>query len=161
MLTAEIIKTYLDATVEAIKADAAAKGQSIPELRVEMYEEGGRVISQDYFKYLVLGRGPGKAPPHDKMLDFVKKKPDMLANAKRRFKYITEKGLAYVIGQKIAREGTDIFKGKRPGVDFLGSMEKNMPDLLKTLARNEAVNILTTFKQGVNVFNRQQQAVGV
>jgi len=161
MLTDEIIKKYLDSTVEAIKADAAAKGQSIPDMRVDMYEEGGRVISTDYFKYLVLGRGPGKAPPPDKMLDFVKNKPDMLASAKKRFKYITEKELAYIIGQKIAREGTDIFKGKKPGVDLLGSMEKGMPDLLKSIARNEAVKVLTALKQGVNGVNSKQQTVGI
>lgn len=159
MLNAEIIKAYLDATVEAIKTDAQTKGQDIPDLRVEIDQDGGRVISTDYFKYLVLGRGPGKAPPPDKMLAMVKKKPDMLASAKRRFKYITEQGLAYIIGQKIAKEGTRIYRGEKPGVDFLGSMEKNMPTLLAALARNEAVNILTTFKR--DVVNSKQQAVGV
>jgi len=159
MLTAEIIKKYLDATVEAIKADAEEKKQSIPPLMVEMTEEGGRVISTDYFQYLVLGRGPGKAPPPDKMLEFVKKKGIQGRNKLGRF--ISQKSLAFMIGQKIAKHGTDIFTGKKPGVDFLGSMEKNMPELLKALARNEAVNILTTFKRDVNGVNSQQQALRI
>lgn len=144
------IKKYLDAVVADIKADAESKGQDIPDLRVEVQETSGQVISTDYFKYLVLGRGPGKAPPKDKMLAMVKKKPEMLAEAKRKFKYITEEGLAYIIGQKIAKEGTRIFKGERPGIDMLGAMEKNMPDLLKDLARNESVKILTNLRSGIN-----------
>jgi len=145
MLTQEAIRLYLDKTVEAIKADAQAKGQAIPEgFRVESSEEGGKLWAADYFKYLVLGRGPGKQPPPDRMLDWVKKNPDKFQSAKQIFKNITEQGLAFIIGRKIAREGTDIFKGKKPGVDFLGAMEQNMPDLLKVIARNEATMVLNT-----------------
>lgn len=155
------IKKYLDAVVEDIKADAENKGHDIPPMRVEVQETSGQVISTDYFRYLVLGRGPGKAPPKERMLAMVRKKPDMLFEAKKRFKYITEEGLAYIIGQKIAKEGTKIFKGEKPGVDMLGAMEKNMPDLLKELARNEAVKILTNLKTGLRGVNSKQEAVRV
>lgn len=153
MLTSEIIKKYLDSTVEALKADAAGKNQSIPEMRVEISEEGGKVISSEYFKYLVLGRGPGKRPPKDAMLAMVRKKPDMLADAKRRFKYITEAGLAYIIGKSIGDKGTKIFRGEKPGIDFLGSMDKNMPELLKAIGRNEAVKFLTALRSDLNGVN--------
>lgn len=147
MLTQEAIKLYLDKTVEAIKADAQAKGQAIPDgFRVEVTEEGGKLYAADYFKYLVLGRGPGKAPPPDKLLDWVSKQPETSG-----WREIEKKSLAYVIGQKIAKQGTDIFTGKRPGIDFLGSMEMNMPDLLKVIARNEALKVLTVFKSEINV----------
>lgn len=156
MLTQEAIKKYLDATVEAIRVDAASKGQAIPDgFRVETDEKGGRLWAADYFKYLVLGRGPGKAPPPDKLESWVEKHPEKLASAKQVFKYITAKGLAYIIGQKIAKEGTDIYKGKKPGVDFLGAMEQGMPDLLKEIARNEAIKVLTVFKSEINGVNTQ------
>lgn len=158
MLNSGAIKKYLDATVADIKADAEGKGQDIPFLRVEVQEDSGQVISTDYFRYLVLGRGPGKAPPPEKMLAMVKKKPDMLADAKRKFKYITEEGLAYIIGQSIAKRGTRIFRGEKPGVDMLGAMEKNMGELLKDIARNESVKILTNLRSGLN---SKQQAFGV
>lgn len=144
MLTSEIIKAYLDKVVDSIKADAVAKGQKIPQyFRVEVDEEGGRLWAADYFKYLVLGRGPGKFPPPDKMLDFVHKNPDILAEARTRFKNISEKSLAFLIGRKIAKKGTDIFLGKKPGINMLGAMEDNMTVLLQILIRNEAVKITT------------------
>lgn len=147
MLTSEAIKKYLDDTVAAIKADAEAKRQSIPDsFRVEVDENGGRLYVADYFKYLVVGRGPGKAPPPDAMRAFVKKNPRILQDARRTFKNISEQSIAFLIGRKIAREGTDIFTGKKQGVDFLGAMEKNMPVLLQTIARNEAFKIVTLFR---------------
>ncbi len=144
----ETIKAYLDATVEAIKADAAEKNQSIPPLRVEATEVGGKVISSDYFKYLVLGRGPGKAPPPENMLAWVNKNPETSS-----WTDIEKKSLAYQIGQKIAKHGTDIFQGKRPGLDFLGAMDKNMDPLLQAIGRNEAVKFLTALKADLNVIN--------
>jgi hypothetical protein len=136
-----------------LKEDAAGKNQSIPDMRVETDEEGGKVISSDYFKYLVLGRGPGKRPPKEAMLAMVKKKPDMLANARKKFKYMTEEGLAYIIGKAIGDRGTLIFQGKKPGIDFLGSMDKNMPELLKAIGRNEAVKFLTALRTDLNGVN--------
>lgn len=146
----EIIKKYLDTTVETIRADAESKKQRIPNLRVEASETSGQVISSDYFKYLVLGRGPGKAPPPEKMLKVVEDHPEMLAEARKVFKNIVAKGLAYLIGRKIARHGTDIFQGKKPGVDLIGSMEKGMPDLLSAIGRAEAVKFLTVLRSELN-----------
>lgn len=152
MLTQEAIKKYLDTTVQAIKDDAQGKNQAIPEgFRVEVSEEGGKLWAADYFKFLVLGRGPGKQPPPDKLIEWVEKNPSRLIDAKQVFKNITAKGLAYIIGRKIAREGTDIFKGKKSGIDFLGAMEVGMPELLKEIARNEAINILTVFKKDITI----------
>ena len=152
MLNEEAIKKYLDGVVEAFKADAQTKGQKIPEgFRVETDQDGGRLWGADYFKYLVLGRGPGKAPPPEKMLEFLKKNPDILAQARQTFKNISEASLGFLIGRKIAKKGTSIFEGKKPGIDFIGSMEMGMPELLKTIARNEAVNILTNMQSAIKV----------
>jgi hypothetical protein len=143
MLTSEIISHYLNKVTEGIKSDAAAKSQKIPvsSFRVEADSQVGRLFGADYFKYLVTGRGPGKQPPPDKMLKFVQDNPDILAEARQRFKYITEKGLAYLIGRKIGREGTDIFTGKKPGIDLEGAINAPMEDFLKQLAYHEALNI--------------------
>ncbi len=61
--------------------------------------EGGQLVGADYIKYLIFGRSPGKFPPPDKMLDFVESNPQIYASAKQQFKYITEKGLAFLIGK--------------------------------------------------------------
>lgn len=147
----DALTVFFDRVIEGLAADAAQKNQkfSTSSFRYELTPESGKLYAPDYVKYLFYGRGPGKFPPPDSMLDFVKKNPDILERAKTVFKYLTEQGLAFMIGRKIAKEGTDIYQGKKKGVDFLGVMEKNMPDLLKQIARNEVVNIATSLKQSI------------
>lgn len=144
LITQENIKEALDAFVEAIKTDAQSKGQKIPMAwRVVVHDNGGEVWNKAYFKYLAAGRPPGKQPPPDRMLDFVQKNPHIFADAKTRFKYITEKGLAYLIGRKIGREGTDIYTGKKPGIDVLSAVDGVWSTVSKKLA-DAAVIRLTT-----------------
>lgn len=60
----------------------------------------------EYWKYIEYGRGPGKQPPIDKMLKFVKKitpTPYQLPSGKRVIP--TEKQLAFLIGRKIGKDG--------------------------------------------------------
>lgn len=147
----DALNQFFVRTFEGLKEDASSKGQKIPvsSFRFEVDELGGSGYAADYFKYLVYGRGSGKAPPPEKMLEWVQSNPDALTRAKQVFKYITEQGLAYIVGQKIAKMGTDIHMGKRPGIDLLGVMDKNMPDLLTQLARNEVIKIATDLKTAV------------
>ncbi len=151
--TSEVIQKYLEDVVAGVQTDALAKGQKIPQyFRIVVTEDGGMLFGADYFKYRVFGRGPGKFPPPDKMLEFVKKNPEVLASARQKFKNISEKSLAFLIGRKIAKKGTDIFLGKKPGVDLLGVMDSNMPEFLHALLRNETLKMVTNLKQ--NVANR-------
>lgn len=145
------VKEYLDKTVNELHADALAKGLKIPDLTVVDTPNGGQIWAAGYFWYLVFGRGPGKQPPPDAMLKYVQDNPDALAKAKQIFKGVTERSLAYLIGRKIGQKGTDIYTGKRPGLDFLGAMEKNFPELTQKLAKNEAIKVLTFLKSGLIV----------
>jgi hypothetical protein len=149
MLTSEIISHYLNAVTEGIKQDASSKNQKIPvsSFREEVSEIGGKLYVADYFKYIIQGRGPGKFPPPEKMLEHVQKNPDMLQEARKIFKYITEKGLAYLIGRKIATHGTDVFMGKKPAIDLEAAIEAPMEDFLKMLAYYEALNVFNKIKQ--------------
>ncbi len=150
MLAQEIISKYFDTVIEGLKADAADKGQKIPtSFRKDVDASGGRLYAPDYFKYLIYGRGPGKFPPPSSMLEHVKNNPEILQDAKRIWKYITEKGLAYIIGRKISIQGTDIYTGKKQGIDLVGVMEASMPDLLKGIAANEVINIGTVLKSSM------------
>ena len=59
---------------------------------------------EDYWKYVEEGRGAGKFPPPDKILEWIRVKPILptpLANGKLP----TEQQLAFLIGRKIANEG--------------------------------------------------------
>lgn len=148
----DAISQFFDRVINGLRDDAQSKGQKFPVSSMEKKDvtnEGGQLFGADYIKYLVFGRSPGKFPPPDKMLKFVQDNPDIFAAAKAVFKNLTEKGLAYMIGRKLAKEGSDIYQGKKRGVDMLGVMEKNMPELMKQLARNEVMSIATNLKQAI------------
>lgn len=74
------------------------------------------------FKSNKGGRGPGSQPPPKVLEKWVKDKGLQLRDfTTGRFTAKTEtnyKKAAYLIGRKIAREGTDIHKGKRQGIDL-------------------------------------------
>ena len=148
MFVSEIISQFIDTAIEGLKQDSADKGQKIPvnSFRKEVGEDFGRLYAAHYMQYLILGRGPGKFPPPDAMLKFVQKNPQILESARKTYSNITEKGLAYLIGRKIAMEGTRIYRGEKEGIDLLGVIENSMPDLLKELARNQALAIQTSLK---------------
>lgn len=135
----------------SIVSDMAAQNQKVPvsDFTVKATEKKAELFAPDWFQYMIFGRGPGKQPPPDKMLGWVEKNPDIYRAAKQVYKYITEKGLAYIIGRKIAREGTDIWKGTRKGIDLLGAMEKHMPDLLRSLVTSEAIKIQTALHRAI------------
>lgn len=143
----ETIRKYF----EDIVTDMATQNAKVPveQFRMDVTQIGGQLFAPDWFKYMIYGRGPGKFPPPDAMLRAVKNNPDWLEQAKKVYKYINEKGLAYIIGRKISREGTDVYQGKRKGVDLVGAMEKNMPELLRTIAMNEVASIQTSLSNAI------------
>ena len=144
----DILSEFFQKVTEGLRQDAAAKGQKFPidKIRWEADEISGRYFGPSYVQYLFYGRGPGKQPPPDAMTAAVLSTPGALEMARAVYKSITAQQLGYLWGRKIAREGTDIYSGKKPGIDFLGVLEKSTPDLFRDLARNEAVKFLTELK---------------
>jgi hypothetical protein len=147
----DILKQFFLDVVEGLRKDAEAKGQKFPidKLRFEADEISGRLYAPHYVQYLFTGRGPGKQPPPDVMTDWAERNPDILERAKQVYRNITAQQLGFLVGRKIAREGTDIYSGKRAGIDLLGVMESNAPELLKELARNEAIKIMTELRSAI------------
>lgn len=142
MTNKEAFQTYF----KNIVRDMARENEKVPvsAFHAEANEYEAQLFAPDWFRYMIYGRGPGKFPPPDKIKRWVERNPDILAKAKETFKNITSAGLAFLIGRKISREGTDVWQGKRKGVPFIEAMEQNMPELLKALVRNEAVKIQTS-----------------
>lgn len=155
MSNTDNLKDFFLKVIDGLAKDAESKGQKFPisKLRFEADELNGQLIGPHYVQYLFTGRGPGKQPPPDAMTAFVEANPDMLARAKQVFKYITAQQLGFLIGRKIAREGTDIYSGKKPGVDLLGVMDEHMPDLLDQLAKNEAFKVATQLSSALQKIN--------
>lgn len=61
---------------------------------------------EDYWYYLENGRGPGKFPPIDKILEWVRIKP-VIPYSDNRGRLPTEEQLAFLIARKIAEQGTE------------------------------------------------------
>ncbi len=148
MTNAESISHYFDAIVK----DMGSQNPKVPvdKFRIESTESGGKLFAPDWFKYMITGRGPGKQPPPDRMLSYVQRNPEVVAQFEEWFqKTITEKSAAYIMGRSIGERGTRIFRGEVKGVDLLGAMEKNMPDLLADLLKNEMLKIQTSLHQKI------------
>lgn len=58
-----------------------------------------------YWRYVEFGRGPGKFPPVSAMTSYVQLKPVLKRPYKGKLP--TDNQLAFLIGRKIAREGTE------------------------------------------------------
>lgn len=61
---------------------------------------------EDYWKYIEEGRGPGKFPPLDKIEEWIRIKP-VAPYPDARGRVPSNKQLAFLIGRKIAEEGTE------------------------------------------------------
>lgn len=151
MSNTDALKEFFLKVISDLEKEATAKKQKIPlsSFRFEVDEISGEMYAAHYFQYILLGRGPGKFPPPIKMTEWVEANPDVLARAKEVYRSITADQLGFLIGRKIAREGTDVFTGKKQPIDFLGVLEKSTPELLQTLARNELHKIATSLKTAI------------
>ena len=61
---------------------------------------------EDYWIYVENGRGPGKFPPIDKILSWIRVKP-VIPYSDSRGRLPTEEQLAFLISRKIAEQGTE------------------------------------------------------
>lgn len=61
---------------------------------------------EDYWYYVENGRGPGKFPPIDKILEWIRVKP-ITPYSDSRGRLPTEEQLAFLISRKIAEQGTE------------------------------------------------------
>lgn len=86
-----------------------ASGNLINSIRnVDIAFENGEITGEislaSYWKYVEYGRRPGKFPPLQNILDWVKIKP-VIPRPVNGLKAPSEKQLAFLIGRKIAKDG--------------------------------------------------------
>lgn len=149
MENSEILKNFFLEVVEGVKNDAASKGQKIPlsSFRFEADNQAGQLYAADYFQYLVEGRSPGKQPPVDTMRAFVDDNPEILDHARQLYADISRESLAYLIGRKIGKQGTNIFQGKKPGIDLDGVLREKQEQLFKSIVGSMTAQVLTKIRQ--------------
>lgn len=90
-----------------IKSDLSSKnidnrGIASNSLRIETTKNSVKSIGVFYLTFLDKGRGPGKFPPPEVIAGWAATKPVEIN--------------PYLIGRKIAREGTEIFKNPSKGI---------------------------------------------
>lgn len=97
---------------------------------------------EDYFKYVSEGRKPGKQPPLNKILEWIKVKP-ILPRPDSNGKLPTEKQLAYLIARKIGREGYEGTKNYEQTMDVLN--KEYLPKLQDALEKDFVIYSLDIF----------------
>lgn len=93
------------------------------EIQFETNKYSGSISLAHYWKYVEYGRRPGKFPPPNKILDWVKIKP-VLPRPVNGIKP-TEKQLAFLISRKIARDGIEAGNQFKEALDLCWAKNKN------------------------------------
>lgn len=98
--------TYQD---KLIKDGKIASGELLNSVEYIIDRDGNSISVSlqlaEYWKWVENGRGPGKFPPIDAIMSWIRIKP--IIPDERSGRLPTEKQLAYLIGRKIAEEGIE------------------------------------------------------
>lgn len=90
-----------------IEDDRVATGNLLNSVEYEIQTDTKSITVclslEDYWYYLEEGRQPGKFPPVDAMIQYIRSKP--IIPDERSGRLPTENQLAFLIGRKIAQEG--------------------------------------------------------
>lgn len=137
----ELRNTYQD---NLIRDDKIASGNLLNSIDYKVqYDDRAIWVElhlEDYYKWVENGRGPGKFPPPDKILEWIRIKPVIPDDRGRKLP--TEQQLAYLIGKKIAEEGIE------PGNQLHNAMDNIFPQFEEKIDEaiaqdvNEAIDII-------------------
>jgi hypothetical protein len=121
MLMEDLIKKLLNDIKSDLTQDQVAKGLTASGASASSLEvtKDGELLGAESFYYQIYGRAPGRFPPIQNILDWIEAKRIDTGD-------ISKKSLAFLIARKIAREGTRIYRGEAPGLDFEKITDDNM-----------------------------------
>lgn len=97
---------------------------------------------EDYWRIVENGRRPGKFPPPDAIIEWIRVKPIM---PRETGKIPSEKSLAYLIGRKIARDG---IPGKHP---FSSANDKTYEEFKNKISEAITIDIGAETLRIVNI----------
>lgn len=109
----EIVEKFLIPRFKDLGMNAS--GQWIDSLSVEYDGKNGIIKGQDYTKYLVEGRPGGTMPPINVLIDWVQNKLGLSGQE--------AVNVAWAVGMKIKREGTDYYPNGTDLLEVLQSPE--------------------------------------
>lgn len=132
-----IRKVYVDRQKEQ---GIRSSGESADSLRIETTDTSGTLYGAKYFYQQKFGRKPGKFPPVDDILDWIRAKKITPKDPKT-----SERQLAFIFARKIARSGTDIHQGKREGLKVEDQVEELVKEFMKKLDEGFKAEIKASF----------------
>jgi len=121
-----------------------SSGKSAESLRISVDKTSGQLSGAKYFIQQTVGRKPGKFPPIDDILDWIRAKKITPRDAKT-----TERQLAFLFARKIAQSGTDIFQGKRSGLEMDEIIAKLVKEFMGQFAKDTKADIVLTLKKSL------------
>lgn len=136
----KVKKLYIE---DQLEKGITASGASAKSLRTEASYDGGQLYGFAYLRYQFDGRRAGKMPPVEKIIQWLKDKTSF------RIEFDRTKGLrslAWAIAKKIAKQGTDINQGKRPGLSIQEKLEDSRRELAKELLKGTREEVIERFK---------------
>lgn len=107
------------------------------EIQFETNKYSGSISLANYWKYVEYGRRPGKFPPPNKILDWIKIKP-VIPRPVNGIKP-TEKQLAFLISRKISRDGIEAGNQFKEALDL--TWAKNKDYISDAISTDLAANI--------------------
>jgi hypothetical protein len=134
MIREEAVQIFLNKVRLAYVDDQKAKGivssgKSAESLKTTVSPTLGQLLGAAYFTQQKLGRRPGKFPPIEAIIQWLKDKKTFNVEGD---KGPSLKSLAFLIARKISKQGTDIYLKKRPAL----SVEDKILEARKELAMN-------------------------
>lgn len=128
------------AIMNARRMDASGESQSLLAFRVK--GNVGTNMGPEHIEFMERGRGPGKAPPPEKMLAFVKAKPIQSD--------IPIESLAFLIGRSIGEKGTLLHQsGKRSGILSKVITEERSNTFFAEYFKDKRIQIRTNFAKAI------------
>ena len=134
---------------EAIIQDQKEKGirssgKSAESLQISVDGNTGTLSGAKYFIQQTLGRKPGKFPPIDDILDWIRAKKITPRDPKT-----TQRQLAFLFARKIAQSGTNIFQGKSPGLDMDEIIAKLVKEWSEQFGKDFKADVTQTIKKSL------------
>lgn len=149
MTTTEAIAKFLRYMSDAYVIEQQAKGmyasgRSAKSLKEVTDPTGGKLFGKGYWLFQKTGRGPGKASPVDAIEQWIKDKG--LTSDKG-----TVRDFAFAISRKHAKEGSDIYRGRRPGINVQDELLEARKELMKDVGQIKKNELLEKLKQAANI----------
>lgn len=121
----DFVSTYKGLLINDGKKASGNLINSIREYSIELSGNGieGSIELASYWKYVERGRKPGKWPPRDNILEWIRIKP-VIPRPMNGLKPPTQEQLAFLICRKIGRDGIEPGNQFREALDIVWQRRK-------------------------------------